>query len=145
MPGTAWSDQGEDAQYADDRRRQDVAHGLTSVAVDPQEQPLGGSPSELAGLLRHDGDRGIDDVGQLEINRFLNSGYAFMGAASFVSSPGAWYWLRFRADGAALKARIWEDGVAEPATWTIESTDGALVSGSVYSTLTYPGISGLND
>ena len=35
-----------------------------------------------------------------------------------------WWYLRFRANGTSLKARMWKDGYeAEPSTWDIDATD----------------------
>jgi hypothetical protein len=54
----------------------------------------------------------------------------FIAAAPFPNQAGAWYWMRFRAEGSTLKVRVWADGGAEPATWNITSTDTAITSGS---------------
>ena len=70
------------------------------------------------------------DVDQVEINRFLNGGYAFVASASFPNNPGAWYWMRFRAQGTTLSVRVWADGAAEPATWTRTATDAGIGTGS---------------
>lgn len=40
-----------------------------------------------------------------------------------------WYWLRFQVSGTALRCRIWADGVAEPGTWNIDTTDASISSG----------------
>ena len=67
---------------------------------------------------------------QVEVNRFLGGAWSFVAAAGFVNDPGAWYWIRFRAEGTALKVRVWADGAAEPAAWTISATDSGIAAGS---------------
>ena len=67
---------------------------------------------------------------QLELNEFVNGGWGFLGARNVTINPGVWYWIRFRAVGPSLKARIWMAGTAEPATWSIELTDTSLPTGS---------------
>jgi hypothetical protein len=67
----------------------------------------------------------------VEINRFLNGAWAFVGSAGFVNDPGVAYWMRFRAEGTTLKVRVWADGTAEPATWLIVATDTGIASGGV--------------
>ena len=50
------------------------------------------------------------------------------GDTTLSLTTGNWYWVRFRINGSAYKAKVWADGDAEPGTWNIESTD------STYST-----------
>ena len=38
-------------------------------------------------------------------------------------ATGTWYWYRFNRTGNTLSVRMWEDGSAEPSTWTIANTD----------------------
>lgn len=42
---------------------------------------------------------------------------------SFASSASTTYWVRFRVNSTAIKARIWADGGGEPGTWDIDTTD----------------------
>lgn len=67
----------------------------------------------------------------VEINRFLNGAWSFVGSAAFVNDPGVSYWMRFRAEGSTLRVRVWADGTAEPATWLIVATDTGIASGGV--------------
>lgn len=67
----------------------------------------------------------------VEINRFLNGAWSFVGSAAFVNDPGVTYWMRFRAEGSTLKVRVWADGTAEPATWLVVATDTGIASGGV--------------
>jgi hypothetical protein len=66
----------------------------------------------------------------VEINRFLNGAWKFVGATSFVNDPGVWYWMRFRADGTTLQVRVWPAGTPEPAAWTLTATDDGIALGS---------------
>ena len=50
------------------------------------------------------------------------------GDTTLSLTVGNWYWVRFRINGSAYKAKVWADGDSEPGTWNIESTD------STYST-----------
>jgi len=67
---------------------------------------------------------------RVEVNRFMNGGWLFIGDAPFVNQPGQWYSLRFRAEGNALKVKVWPAGSAEPAAWTREFVDNGLATGS---------------
>ena len=40
-----------------------------------------------------------------------------------------WYWIRFRIEGSLLRAKIWQDGTAEPSGWTLETIDDTYASG----------------
>ena len=42
-----------------------------------------------------------------------------------------WYWIKARAEGSSLKAKIWKDGDAEPAAWTVSGTDSRNPNGGV--------------
>ncbi len=68
---------------------------------------------------------------QLEIDAFVDGAWQFVGTTAFVSEPGRWYWLRFRAEGSALRARVWADGQAEPVAWSYSGSHAALASGGV--------------
>lgn len=39
-----------------------------------------------------------------------------------------WRRIRFRAEGSALKVRIWDDTVSEPSGWTLEALDASLAT-----------------
>ena len=49
------------------------------------------------------------------------------------------YWIRFRATGTALKARIWADGGGEPGTWDIEATDSTVSAAGWVGAAQYAG------
>lgn len=39
------------------------------------------------------------------------------------------FWIRFRAEGSAIKVRVWNDSISEPALWSVEFTDSNIASG----------------
>lgn len=47
-------------------------------------------------------------------------------AYTFVAN--AWYYVRFRANGTSLKARVWLDGEPEPSVWHIDFTDSSITA-----------------
>lgn len=52
----------------------------------------------------------------------IGTDYAFTFAAN------TWYYVRFRANGTALKARVWADGAVEPTSWHLEVTDSSITA-----------------
>jgi hypothetical protein len=50
----------------------------------------------------------------------LGTAYAYTFAAN------TWYFVRFRANGTSLKARVWADGEVEPSVWHIDITDSSI-------------------
>lgn len=65
----------------------------------------------------------------LEINRFMDGAWKFVASVPFANDPGVWYWMRFRAEGTTLRARVWAAGTPEPATWQVTATDDGLAAG----------------
>ena len=69
---------------------------------------------------------------QLDVdNNFLRicrgkASRVILGSHAHTISAGNWYWVRFRVDGNSLKAKIWDDGAAEPTSWDIDITDSTL-------------------
>src|SRR5690606_38353714 len=43
-------------------------------------------------------------------------------------AAGAWYRLRLRVQGTALKAKVWLASAPEPGAWHAEATDGSLTA-----------------
>ena len=52
-----------------------------------------------------------------------------LGSIAFTVSINVWYWIKFSLDGTSLKAKAWQDGAAEPATWGLEITDATYSTG----------------
>lgn len=69
---------------------------------------------------------GYDQHGRPRIYKYLNSFLTEIGVNNHAShwiAAGQWYRVRFRVTGTTLQAKWWADGAAEPAAWTIETTD----------------------
>lgn len=47
-------------------------------------------------------------------------------------APATFYWIRARVQGSTLFAKFWQDGQAEPAGWTLTTTDTSLTSGALW-------------
>lgn len=90
-------------------------------------------------VLRQGGSAGAEDgytleilpSGALRLNKHTAGAAVTLGTSSALSAiaEGVMVWLRFRADGTALKARGWVG--AEPTTWDLEVTDSAHTTGNV--------------
>jgi hypothetical protein len=51
------------------------------------------------------------------------------GPSAITFSANTDYWFRFQAEGSAVRAKFWEDGTAEPGSWTISGTTTVLAAG----------------
>jgi hypothetical protein len=65
------------------------------------------------------------------IHKYVAGISTSVGTASKTIDSGKWYFIRFRAQGTALKLKVWEQGAEEPAAWDIEAADPDLSSGWV--------------
>lgn len=59
-------------------------------------------------------------------------------SASFTYSTNTFYWMRFRAVGTSLRAKIWADGSSEPSSWTISGTDSSISAAGRYGIVASP-------
>jgi hypothetical protein len=120
------------------------SNGLDTLATDQEALTLlrmADDDSRGPGLaLRHSMNGSLETAyvayfrpagNTVEVNRFLNGAWSFVGSAAFANDPGVSYWMRFRAEGTTLRVRVWADGTPEPETWTIVATDGGIASGGV--------------
>lgn len=64
--------------------------------------------------------------------------FTSIGSQAFTHSVDT-YWVRFQINGTTIRARIWEDGVEEPTSWTGSGTGWAAVTGSSDSDITAAG------
>ena len=68
------------------------------------------------------------DAGNDGADRFIIDEYAsgsqsiYLASTSRSNVANTWYWIKVRADGTSCQARLWADGSAEPATWTLDAT-----------------------
>ena len=65
------------------------------------------------------------------IGKSLSNVHTNVADTTFTQSSNTEYWIRFRAQGTTLSAKIWADGSGEPSTWTISGTDTSFASGQV--------------
>jgi hypothetical protein len=65
------------------------------------------------------------------IGKFVTNTTTILGYNVKCTQADRWIWLRFRVQGTSLKAKIWYDGDAEPASWDIEVTDSSVSAGWV--------------
>jgi hypothetical protein len=67
----------------------------------------------------------------LSLERYIAGSFALLDDVAFSWSLNTNYWMRFRARGTTLQARIWAEGLTEPTTWNIETTDSSHTTGRV--------------
>jgi hypothetical protein len=65
----------------------------------------------------------------LTIHKVVGGSVTQLATASFTTTAGASYWIRFRIVGTNLFAKVWADGGAEATSWLLSTTDSALSSG----------------
>jgi hypothetical protein len=68
----------------------------------------------------------------LRVARVVSGTDTLLANFSIVWTVNTWYFIRLRAFGTAVKAKIWAQGAAEPTTWGVEATD-ANVTGAGYA------------
>ncbi len=69
-----------------------------------------------------------DSGGQI---RFEVWGSANLGSVQKTLNADSTYKIRLRAQGTALKAKVWLDGTTEPVGWDLEITDGGYTAGFI--------------
>lgn len=69
------------------------------------------------------------DSGDLLIRKYVGSETgATVATAASSHSVSTDYWLRFRANGTTISAKIWADGGSEPGSWTVSGTDSDIAA-----------------
>ncbi|HXH26670.1 MAG TPA: hypothetical protein VNG90_02155 [Candidatus Acidoferrum sp.] len=71
-------------------------------------------------------------AGLFEIRKDLAGTFSTVASASFSSSSGTKYTIRFNITATALKAKIWQAGTAEPTAWTIPATTDSSISSGLF-------------
>lgn len=69
--------------------------------------------------------------GNIRLYRYVE-GAAYQTGGDFPSGTvvsGEWFWVRMRAQGSLIRAKLWSDDDREPTSWHLEITNGS-VSGS---------------
>jgi hypothetical protein len=74
----------------------------------------------------------VGNLGQkIEIGKDVAGVFTSLTSAAFTWSVGTAYLIRAHAAGTTLTCRAWADGSAEPASWTLSTTDSSLASGKI--------------
>jgi len=73
------------------------------------------------------------DTGDTEFRlaKHDSGGYALLGSIDYEWSANTYYYMKIRADGENIKAKIWEEGESEPEEWDIEVVDDEWNKGLV--------------
>jgi hypothetical protein len=71
------------------------------------------------------------DGTHLRIIKDVQGASSIVNTVPFQAQSGVFYALRFRAVGAMLFAKAWQNGTPEPTSWMITANDTSLTSGQV--------------
>src|SRR5262245_26566268 len=67
---------------------------------------------------------------QIRIGQLDNGGLSQeLVTGSFTWTTETWYWIRMRATGTSIQAKVWAMGAAEPGSFTISGTDSTYSTG----------------
>lgn len=72
---------------------------------------------------------------QIRLDKNDGSGFAAIAGATanvpFVETHAAnqWYKVRFQVTGTTIRAKLWQDGFAEPGSWGLETTHSGVTAG----------------
>ncbi len=96
---------------------------------------IGATGDEPRAFARASGAAGSESAilfgvvaGQLTIGEYRVPTFNSLGTSSYTLTAGTWYRLRCYGSGTTLLAKIWVDGEAEPASWTVGGT--ATITGA---------------
>lgn len=68
-------------------------------------------------------------TGDMRVSKLVSGTQTNLGTAyTFTFVANTWYYVRFRANGTSLKARVWKDGEPEPTVWQIDITDSSVTA-----------------
>lgn len=80
-----------------------------------------------------------DEGSDMDLMKYDTSG-SYTGLDSSSISANVPFWIRLRASGDTIQARVWEEGTTEPSTWDVSATDTDLSSGfTAYCTMSDSG------
>lgn len=65
--------------------------------------------------------------GVLSVGKFVNGTKSTITYTALTQNDN-WHWIRFRVVGTSLKAKYWNPGYDEPASWQIDTTDSDVTS-----------------
>lgn len=110
---------------------------LALVSVDTIPSPTVGS-TNCGPALRGSGAAGSENVytarlytpngtdKYLQVHKYVGGTGTTIVDYSFSWSTGTKYWIRLRANGTTVQAKIWADGGSEPGTWQVDTTDSSI-------------------
>lgn len=67
--------------------------------------------------------------GGVHINKGILGANTNLVNATVTININTFYWYRFRIVGIGLYGKVWQDGTAEPSSWTLQTTDSSIASG----------------
>ena len=70
------------------------------------------------------------DSNQLKYARIIADNHTIVLNPAASMAADTWYWMRVQAIGNQVRARLWADGSAEPASWLINTTDTTFQTAS---------------
>lgn len=53
-------------------------------------------------------------------------------STAFTPTLNSYYWIKFRAIGTKLEAKVWADGSGEPGPWTVSGTDSSISAAGTF-------------
>lgn len=65
---------------------------------------------------------------QIQLRKYVAGVDSQIAAASFAFTANTRYYVRFQANGTALKVKIWAVTATEPGTWNIDTTDASIAA-----------------
>jgi hypothetical protein len=96
------------------------ATATNTVGVFLRGSGTSGAENLIAVTLRDAGNDGSDF--QPIVYDFSSGSAGLVGSSGGSNVAATWYWIRARANGTSLKARVWLDGTSEPTTWDVDDT-----------------------
>lgn len=72
---------------------------------------------------------GVLVAGVARIGKDVNNTFTTLASTSVTYTTANFYWLRFNLVSTTLRLKFWQDGNAEPGTYTVTITDSSLSSG----------------
>lgn len=92
---------------------------VTGGIFEPSLRASGSAESARNGyiLLVRESTNGVD------LRKAISGKETSLGTSSITLTNGVDYWVRFRAEGTTISAKVWADGDTEPASWDISVTN----------------------
>lgn len=67
-------------------------------------------------------------TGGIHINKSINGANSNLANFNMSISTNTFYWMHFWVQGSNLYGKFWQDGTAEPKSWTISATDSSITT-----------------